>query len=239
LVSLFTDTSTPEDTEKWRATVNTAIEFFSRMHNFSIAAKKSKDVVSRLLDAAKSAAEAADAHRRQQEALMAVVAQREREREQQQQHMHQQQQRVYMNGTTRTTNSMDHRSPTHSHSPIDQLAPSNLPHPGMSLPVGSMPLGMGVGNIAPVPLTIPNGNGWQDPVSAGGMGSTTPQGMPPGGAFWDDMMWDTFPPIPEAPPHHHQAFAMEGYVDNNGANWSPHTSDVSSHGWNGFPAHPM
>jgi hypothetical protein len=208
------------------------------MINFSVAAKKSRDVVSHLLDAAKSAAEAADAHRRQQAALMAVVAQREREREQQQQHIQQVQQQAYLNGTPHSNGSLDRHSPAQSHSPLDQLAPTNLPHPGMSLPVGSMPLGIGAGNIAPVPLNIHTGNGWQDPVSAGGMGSTTPQGMPPGGAFWDDMMWESFPPMPEAPAHH-QAFTMDGYVHNNSANWSPHTNDVSSHTWNGFPAHSM
>jgi len=237
--------TTPEETEKWRATIHTAIDFLSRMQSFSVAAKKSRDVVSRLLDAAKSTAEAADAQRRQQEALMAVVAQREREREHQQQQQQQQQQqhmqnihdgqrRLYMNGTSHGTNSMDHHSPVNSQSPIDQLAPTNLPHPGMGLP-----LSLGVGSIAPMPLSLSTtGQVYQEPISAGGMGSTTPQGLPPGGAFWDDMMWETFPPIPEAPTHH-QAFAMEGFVDSNGSTWSPHTSDVSSHhgGWNGFPSH--
>lgn len=202
------------------------------MKHFSVAAEKSRLVVSKLLEAAKSTAEAADAQRRQQEALMAVKAQREREREQHQ-HQHQQlQQQMYMNGGHSHHNSMDHHTDSpHSHSPIDQLAPTNLPHPGMGLPM-SLNLGLGVGGVTALPINV--STGWQDPISAGGMGSTTPQGMPPGGAFWDDMMWDSFTPIPGSNQNHH-GFQMEAFVDNNGSNWSPHTSDVSSHhGWNGY-----
>jgi hypothetical protein len=74
----------------------TAISFFSRMELFSVAAKKSGDVVSKLLNAAKSAAKAADAQRRQHDALMKVMlAQREQQRGQQQkqqQHQHTKQQ---------------------------------------------------------------------------------------------------------------------------------------------------
>jgi len=142
-----------------------------------------------------------------------------------------------MNGTSHSGSGMENHSPTHPHSPIDQLEPTNLPHPAMGLPICSMPLGMGIGSVAAVPINVSTGGVWQDPISAGGMGSTTPQGMPPGGAFWDDMMWDAFTPMPDTSAHH-QGFAMEGYVDSSGANWSPHTSDVSSHhGWSNFPGH--
>lgn len=206
------------------------------MKHSSVAAEKSRLVVSKLLEAAKSSAEAADAQRRQQEALMAVKAQREREREHhQQQHnqlqqQQQQQQQMYnMNGVHNHQTSMDHQDVKHhSHSPIDQLAPTNLPHPGMGLPI-SMSLGLGIN--APTALPISVSTGWQDPISAGGMGSTTPQGMPPGGAFWDDMMWDSFTPLPGSNQNHH-GFQMEAFVENNSSNWSPHASDVPSHqGW--------
>jgi hypothetical protein len=93
LVSLFTDFGNPEETEKWRGQIKMALAFFSRMESYSIAAKRSRDVVSKLLDAAKSAADAADAQRRQQEALRQVVAQREQQHQQQQQQQHQHQQR--------------------------------------------------------------------------------------------------------------------------------------------------
>jgi hypothetical protein len=197
------------------------------MKHFSVAAEKSRLVVSKLLEAAKSTAEAADAQRRQQEALLAVKAQREREREHHQ-HQHQQlQQQMYMNGGHSHHNSMDHHSTDspHSHSPIDQLAPTNLPHPGMGLPM-SLSLGLGINGATALPINV--STGWQDPISAGGMGSTTPQGMPPGGAFWDDMMWDSFTPIPGSNQNHH-GFQMEAFVDNN------YTSEVSSHhGWSGY-----
>ncbi|RDI83128.1 hypothetical protein Vi05172_g6879 [Venturia inaequalis] len=249
LVSLFSDTSSHDETEKWRATLNTAIGFLTRMKHSSLAAEKSRLVVSKLLEAAKSSAEAADAQRRQQEALMAVKAQRERDREhqlqqqhQQQQHQQQQQQIYNMNGSHPHQNGMDQHQHHHQdsvHSPINQLAPSTLPHPGMCLPI-SLSLGLGIN----APTALPNNvsTTWQDPISAGGMGSTTPQGVPPGGAFWDDMMWDSFTPLPGSTQNHH-GFQMEAFAnvvgDGVASSWSPHAGDVSAanQGWNGFAGH--
>jgi hypothetical protein len=83
LVSLFADLTKSEETEKWRDLVKTALAFFSRMELYSVTAKKSQDVVSKLLNAAKQAAEAVDAQRRQQEALLKVMAQREQHQQHQ------------------------------------------------------------------------------------------------------------------------------------------------------------
>jgi hypothetical protein len=46
-------TGSTEDAEKWRGQIETAIQFFSTMERWSVAAKKSKDVVQRLYDASK------------------------------------------------------------------------------------------------------------------------------------------------------------------------------------------
>ena len=42
-----------KDVDRWRAQIQTAMDFFERMQRFSVAAKKSKDVVARLFDASK------------------------------------------------------------------------------------------------------------------------------------------------------------------------------------------
>jgi len=60
LVSLFSDASNPDDVEKWRRTVETALAFFARIMPYSIAAKRSADAVAKLYDAYKIAAEAAE-----------------------------------------------------------------------------------------------------------------------------------------------------------------------------------
>ncbi|KAJ4360463.1 uncharacterized protein N0V89_001026 [Didymosphaeria variabile] len=53
LVSLFSDTSVPEETQKWCASIETALTFFARSKPWSIAAKRSLDAVSRLYQAYK------------------------------------------------------------------------------------------------------------------------------------------------------------------------------------------
>jgi hypothetical protein len=53
LVSLFSDTSMPEEIEKWKASIETALVFFERSKPWSIAAKRSLDAVSRLYQAYK------------------------------------------------------------------------------------------------------------------------------------------------------------------------------------------
>ncbi|KAF2277280.1 uncharacterized protein EI97DRAFT_315566 [Westerdykella ornata] len=53
LVSLFSDTSMPEEVEKWKASIETALAFFERSKPWSIAAKRSKDAISKLYQAYK------------------------------------------------------------------------------------------------------------------------------------------------------------------------------------------
>ncbi|KAL5411773.1 hypothetical protein PMIN04_010111 [Paraphaeosphaeria minitans] len=53
LVSLFSDASVPEETARWCASIETALEFFARSKPWSIAAKRSLDAVSRLYNAYK------------------------------------------------------------------------------------------------------------------------------------------------------------------------------------------
>lgn len=53
LVSLFSDTSMPEEAEKWRASVEIALAFFERSKPWSIAAKRSMDAISKLYQAYK------------------------------------------------------------------------------------------------------------------------------------------------------------------------------------------
>lgn len=54
LVSLFSDASQPEEVEKWKASIETALAFFDRARDWSIAAKRSADAVSRLYTAYKT-----------------------------------------------------------------------------------------------------------------------------------------------------------------------------------------
>ena len=175
LVSLFTDFGNPEETEKWRSQVKMALAFFSRMESYSIAAKRSGDVVSKLLDAAKSAADAAGAQRRQQEALMKVVAQREHQHQRQQkQHNHKQ---LHLQHTL-----LDHQHMGQFPRHLNGISIHNLPTEALNAspkgsPVEKMTAGAGsMGSISPAsfngvqmglpstPLT-PTQN-----VSAGGMG---------------------------------------------------------------------
>jgi hypothetical protein len=54
LVSLFSDTSIPEEVEKWKASIETALAFFETVKDWSIAAKRSGDAVTRLYAAYKT-----------------------------------------------------------------------------------------------------------------------------------------------------------------------------------------
>ena len=51
-----------DEPEKWRSQIQTAIGFFQRMQHYSVAAKKSGDVVTRLLDASKHVRQYYDAY---------------------------------------------------------------------------------------------------------------------------------------------------------------------------------
>ena len=53
LVSLFSDSSMPDEIEKWQISIETALAFFERSKPWSIAAKRSMDVISRLYNAYK------------------------------------------------------------------------------------------------------------------------------------------------------------------------------------------
>jgi hypothetical protein len=54
LVSLFSDASMPEEVENWKTSIKIALEFFGRVSDWSIAAKRSGDVVSRIYTAYKT-----------------------------------------------------------------------------------------------------------------------------------------------------------------------------------------
>jgi len=56
LVSLFSDSSNPDEVEKWCNSVETALRFFDRIKPYSIAAKRSLDAVTKLYEAYKNAA---------------------------------------------------------------------------------------------------------------------------------------------------------------------------------------
>ena len=59
LVSLFSDSSNPDEVEKWRNSVEIALRFFDRIKPYSIAAKRSLDAVTNLYEAYKNAAASA------------------------------------------------------------------------------------------------------------------------------------------------------------------------------------
>ena len=54
LVSLFSDASIPAEVEGWQTSIETALDFFSRVGDWSIAAKRSGDAVSRIYTAYKA-----------------------------------------------------------------------------------------------------------------------------------------------------------------------------------------
>lgn len=54
LVSLFSDSSMPEEVEKWKSSIETALQFFETVRDWSIAAKRSGDAVTRLYAAYKT-----------------------------------------------------------------------------------------------------------------------------------------------------------------------------------------
>jgi hypothetical protein len=54
LVSLFSDTSMPDEVQKWKAAIETALRFFESAQDYSIAAKRSGDAVAKLYQAYKA-----------------------------------------------------------------------------------------------------------------------------------------------------------------------------------------
>lgn len=86
LVSMFSDQSNGEELGKWRSLLEMATEFFERMRHYSIAARSSGDLVTRLLDAfstaqEEGAAEAAklEALQQQQKPREDIIRQRQRQ----------------------------------------------------------------------------------------------------------------------------------------------------------------
>jgi hypothetical protein len=62
LVSLFSDASVPAEVESWQSSIETALDFFSRVADWSIAAKRSGDAVSRIYTAYKAHAASLPQH---------------------------------------------------------------------------------------------------------------------------------------------------------------------------------
>jgi hypothetical protein len=54
LVSLFSDASMPEEVRKWKAAIDTALQFFESAQDYSIAAKRSSDAVIKIYQAYKT-----------------------------------------------------------------------------------------------------------------------------------------------------------------------------------------
>lgn len=54
LVSLFSDGSMPEEVRKWKAAIEVALQFFDSVRDYSIAAKRSADAVTKLYEAYKA-----------------------------------------------------------------------------------------------------------------------------------------------------------------------------------------
>jgi hypothetical protein len=243
LISLFYDHFSNEETERWRKQVKTAIAFFDRMQPYSVAAARSKDVMSKLLDAAKSTAEAADAVRRQQQALMKVKAQREqqqRNREHQQKQQQQLHARQHHLGGLITRN-LNVEGPFSAHgSPVDPLTGSISPASFSSVPMGmggmvspGVTLQSPMSNVTPHSSNTefrPFGNGTSSNAAVSSamnshMPAIHPRGIPTG--FWDDMLWDTFPEMER------ENFAMNNGFDNgwsNGAN-ANNTPDSNHQQW--------
>ncbi|KAH7081073.1 fungal-specific transcription factor domain-containing protein [Paraphoma chrysanthemicola] len=59
LVSLFSDASNPEEVQKWKLAVETALQFFESVRDYSIAAKRSGDAVAKLYQVYKAYASSA------------------------------------------------------------------------------------------------------------------------------------------------------------------------------------
>lgn len=163
-----------EDADRWRTQIETAMTFFERMQRFSVAAKKSKDVVKRLYDASK--------HVRQYHEAFYL----------QQQLQHNQQQQA---------------SPTLGFGDMTSVSG-----------VFDMP---GVTNNMPFNVTYGSQNdhlGW----------GLSPNGDAAMTSFWDDMLWDTFPEMPDGMDATGFAPRTDGY------DWPPssaQTVNTSSQQW--------
>lgn len=191
LVSLFAQLTSPEsqgdtsrgkspdgtrgsdgDVTKWQHQVETAISFFEKMHRFSVAAKKSKDVVERLYEASK--------------------------------HMSAFNERLPYQQEANTATERPHR--------LDPIATDRS-------------LELDLGQFCPTGMTSfdPQELGQNDMFGWG----LSPNGEAAMDVFWDDMMWETLPEIPEQQPgwvpgFDQCDFALNGMGDGgaNGHEWN-------------------
>ena len=143
-----------DDVAKWRHQVETAIAFFGKMHRFSVAAKKSKDVVERLYDASKQVA----AYNEQQ------------------------------------LQNLQNQPDFQPHN-LHQDFPPDTP-----LPRRIDPLPFTLGPFPPPGMTSfnPHPHDLDHPTAAFFPGwGLSPNGDAAMNVFWDDMMWETLPEVPE------------------------------------------
>ena len=156
-----------DDIAKWQHQVETAILFFDKMRRFSVAAKKSKDVVERLYEASKQ--------------VSAYTAE----------HQHQLQQ--FPGDHHPHTDNPEHHHPS--------FGPE---HPNPNQPHRIDPVSFDLGPLPPVGMTSFHPHDLAQQQNGGG-GSMFGWGLSPNGdaamnVFWDDMMWETLPEVPEQQP---------------------------------------
>ena len=137
-----------EDADKWRQQIETAMQFFDRMHRYSVAAKKSKDVVERLYEASRHVTQFNEQQFQQQKLAPLQHEQRP--------------------SSGRTFDG-------------ESLAPDPF-------------LGSGILNNDAFDSHQQSGQHAQFGQGAWGL---SPNGDAAMNSFWDDMMWETFPEMPE------------------------------------------
>ena len=137
-----------EDAEKWRQQIETALFFFDKMQRYSVAAKKSKDVVQRLYEASKHISQL-HTQQHHQPPVNSLYHQN--------------------SGSKKKTNPADPAGTPFSTNPANQ---SHLQSQHLS---GNPTFGQPIWGLSP------NRNAVMETI-------------------WDDMMWETFPEIPEVAP---------------------------------------
>ena len=139
-----------EDADKWRAQIETAIRFFDKMRSWSVAAKKSKDVVERLYDASKHVHQFHEYQLQQQQSTSYLSQQRRSD-------------------------------PSHVF---------NTKNAGGASFGSNFAPQFQFQSQTPGPSAAPKQSIW----------GLSPNGNAAMESFWDDMMWETFPEIPDAFP---------------------------------------
>jgi hypothetical protein len=137
-----------EDADRWREQIETAIRFFEKTRRYSVAAKKSRDVVERLYEASKHINPAHDQQSQHQEPTRL------------------QQRQNFTPGQAANTMNAG-RDPFVSSFVVNSQLQNRPPDPTPAF-------GQSIWGLSP------NGNAAME-------------------SFWDDMMWETFPEIAEAP----------------------------------------